>query len=245
MRICRKCSKQVSDDSKICRDCGAILEDIPDASVPETGVEWEPVSQAGSASAAEPHEAGLEEADEPSVGDDVVESEEPALPDSEESAWKCPQCGEIVPGTFDVCWKCLTTKDGEKPDQGEPVVFQEASDVGEPGDEPKPTEHYAEALGTDKDKRERPRPVCPRCGSSRMMLGVTICDQGEGSGGTLNVVICGDPSALIFKDRLYGELKADICGDCGHVELRVRNPKALYRHYRKSLGLQDDEESQT
>lgn len=35
MRICRKCSKQVSDDRKICRDCGAILENIPDKSVPQ------------------------------------------------------------------------------------------------------------------------------------------------------------------------------------------------------------------
>jgi hypothetical protein len=49
------------------------------------------------------------------------------------------------------------------------------------------------------------------------------------------VVVFGDPGALVFKDRLYGELWADICGDCGHVELRVANPRQLYRHYRKSL----------
>ena len=34
MRICQKCSKQVSDESKICRDCGAILEEIPDEPLP-------------------------------------------------------------------------------------------------------------------------------------------------------------------------------------------------------------------
>ena len=69
-----------------------------------------------------------------------------------------------------------------------------------------------------------------------MMVGVTVADQGPHSDGRLKVVIYGDPSALIFKDRLYGELKADICGDCGHVELRVANPQELYLHYRKSLG---------
>ena len=69
-----------------------------------------------------------------------------------------------------------------------------------------------------------------------MMYGVTVQDQGEGSNRNLRVVVCGDPSALIFKDRLYGELKANICGDCGHVELRVANPKELYRHYRRSNG---------
>ena len=67
-----------------------------------------------------------------------------------------------------------------------------------------------------------------------MMRGVTIWDQGDASGGKLLVVIPGNPSAMIFKDRLYGELKADICGDCGHVELRVANPQELYRHYQKS-----------
>jgi hypothetical protein len=28
--------------------------------------------------------------------------------------WNCPNCGEIIPGNFDACWKCLTTKEGEK-----------------------------------------------------------------------------------------------------------------------------------
>jgi hypothetical protein len=50
----------------------------------------------------------------------------------------------------------------------------------------------------------------------------------------LSVVIYGDPKALLFKDRLYGRLRADICGDCGHVEWRVVNPKALYEHYRQA-----------
>ena len=46
MRMCLKCSKKVSDDSKICRDCGAILEDIPDDSVP--GMGSDSTSQIGS-----------------------------------------------------------------------------------------------------------------------------------------------------------------------------------------------------
>jgi len=34
MRFCQECSKQVSDDSKICRDCGAILEEVPNEPLP-------------------------------------------------------------------------------------------------------------------------------------------------------------------------------------------------------------------
>ncbi len=40
---------------------------------------------------------------------------------------------------------------------------------------------------------------------------------------------------MLFKDRMYSVLKADICGECGHVELGVANPQALYQHYKKSL----------
>ena len=144
----------------------------------------------------------------------------------------------MVPATFDICWKCRTTKDGGKTDH-EPVAFEEDLDARRSDDELTPTELDAEPLGTEEewmeeDKRQS-QSVCPRCGSAKMMLGVTVRDQGEVDT-TLKVVICGDPSALIFKDRLYGELKADICGDCGHVELRVVNPRELYRHHRKSLG---------
>ncbi len=100
MRICPKCSKRVSGDSKICRDCGAILEDIPDDSVPGPGVE-----------STTPFGFPLAAKHQESVGEVVAESQEPSPPDSEAPSWKCPQCGETVPGTFDVCWKCQTTKD--------------------------------------------------------------------------------------------------------------------------------------
>ena len=113
VRTCQKCSKRVTDDSKICRDCGAILAEIPDGSVPGTGAAREPASHSGSPFAAEPPEAGLEEGARQSVAEAVVEPEEPAPSDAQAPAWKCPQCGETVPGTFDLCWKCLTTKDGE------------------------------------------------------------------------------------------------------------------------------------
>ncbi len=33
MRFCKKCAKQATEESKICRQCGGILEDIPDAEV--------------------------------------------------------------------------------------------------------------------------------------------------------------------------------------------------------------------
>ncbi len=75
---------------------------------------------------------------------------------------------------------------------------------------------------------------CPRCGSSKLIPDVRVVDQGQASDGHLKVVVYGDPGALIMKDRLYGKLKADICGECGHVDLRVTNPSELYEHYLES-----------
>ena len=223
MRICPKCSKRVSGDSKICRDCGAILEDIPEDSVP--GPVVESTTPFGSPSAAMHQE---------SVGEVLAELQEPTPPDTE-APWKCPQCGELVPGTFDICWKCQTLRDGEGIEQSEPVFFPEIVDASRPNVESE-TARFLKSM--EVDQREVPplQSACLRCGSSKMMSGVTVQDQGEGSNRNLRVVVYGDPSALIFKDCLYGEVKANICGDCGHVELRVANPKELYRHYRKTHG---------
>ena len=36
--------------------------------------------------------------------------------------------------------------------------------------------------------------------------------------------------------RICPKCSKRVSGDCGHVELRVANPKELYRHYRRSNG---------
>jgi len=137
MRICRICSKQVSDDRKICRDCGAILEDIPDEVVP--------------VAVAEPSTSF-----EQSVGEVVVAAEQSLPPDTEALPWKCSQCGETVPGTFDICWKCQTTKDGENAN-AEPVCLEEESDARKPDEELTPTELDASLWGRKKSGWKKTR----------------------------------------------------------------------------------------
>ena len=108
MRMCRKCSKQVDDGRKICRDCGAILEEVRSDS------EWEPepVSQSGSPSAAGPREGQVGASDELSVGEVAAESQEPASGNAEVSVWRCSRCGEMVPRPVHLCLKCMATKGG-------------------------------------------------------------------------------------------------------------------------------------
>lgn len=69
---------------------------------------------------------------------------------------------------------------------------------------------------------------CRACGSRKIIPNVQVLDQGDNSDGCLQVVFYGDPQALIFKDRMYGQLRAWICGECGYTELRVSNPEQLY-----------------
>jgi hypothetical protein len=75
---------------------------------------------------------------------------------------------------------------------------------------------------------------CPKCGSIRIIVDATICDKGPHSNGSLEVFVDAKPEAMVFKDRMYSALYADICGECGHAELKVKNPRGLYRHYLNS-----------
>jgi hypothetical protein len=79
---------------------------------------------------------------------------------------------------------------------------------------------------------------CLKCGSHRIVPGVPLVDRfgdmGHYSGPT-QVAVHGEPEAWFFKDTSRGALTANICGDCGHVELYVSNHRELYEKYRASL----------
>ncbi len=204
MWICRKCNMPSDGTGRICRACGGIIDEMPD--VP-------PVAETVQA---------------------AEEAEERPGAESESNGpnWICSNCGAMVPGDFDVCWKCLTTKAGEQSEDAGELLAQ----VDENDQEAETAVEDAEILETDDEEPAVPT-ECSRCGSTRIIPGLTIVDQGGGSNRILKAVIFGSPEALIFKDRLYAEIKADVCGKCGHIELRVANPRELYEHYQKSRGL--------
>ena len=124
--------------------------------------------------------------------------------------WICQRCGESVPSTFDTCWNCSIDPQEEIAGQG--------------SDEPS---QLTEAVTTSTRKKDT---FCAYCGSNKVIANVQVCDQGQHSNGNLRVVVCGDPNAIFFKDRLYGDIVATICADCGRVELRVENAAELYSH---------------
>jgi hypothetical protein len=77
---------------------------------------------------------------------------------------------------------------------------------------------------------------CRQCGSEKIIPEVFIMDRGDSNAThPLQVRVQGKPQAWVFKDSLYGQLTARICGACGHTELRVKNPSDLYDKYLQAL----------
>lgn len=79
--------------------------------------------------------------------------------------------------------------------------------------------------------------TCTNCGSPKIIPTVRVLDEGLGSTGFLEVVVEGNPGASVFKDPVRAMLVADICGECGHTELRATEPERLYQAYLRYKGL--------
>jgi len=126
-----------------------------------------------------------------------------------------------VEPTFDVCWSCGTSKDGVE----DPGFSQEVDAEKTPDPEPKET-------AKTKERRHSAKVApCRACGSTRIIPNVEVLDQVNNTYDHLAVVVYGNPQALMFKDRVFGGLRAWICGNCGLTELRVINPEELYQKY--------------
>lgn len=191
MLICPKCSKTFSDDSKICRDCGAILEPLAESQSEPT----------------------RDELMEPALNSDEAEPDVAWNP----TPWQCPNCKESIEANFDACWNCGTNRYGVT----NPAFISERMEPERP---------------VPPQRKMPKRNPCPRCGSTRIIPNAYIGEPGSSyMDGKVVVCVEGNPEAWIFKDVERSKLKAEICGDCGHVELKVTNPVVLYEHYRRSL----------
>jgi hypothetical protein len=207
MRMCPKCTLKVADGSKICRVCGSILDEVEPADPQEpTTVDDEVPDRA-------PLDAQTYEPSQPADDQD----DQTKAQGIESHSWQCVTCGEKIERNFDVCWNCGTARDGT-----EDPEFVKLLDVT--GAEPD-LHDLAEA--------GEPAAPCAKCGSERIIPHVPLVGNFEHST-RLKAVVIGNPDALILRDPLFGEVYANICGQCGHMELRVENSEELYEHYLKA-----------
>ena len=72
---------------------------------------------------------------------------------------------------------------------------------------------------------------CGACGSEKTVSNlrvVTPIYMQENHIEQVQVEFLGNPDALIFKQAHREGLRANVCGDCGKVDLHVENPEALW-----------------
>ena len=81
-------------------------------------------------------------------------------------------------------------------------------------------------MGMKKDS------VCPECGATEVMVDVRVQDLNDGFTREAELTVDGDPGAILFKETANSELKACVCARCGHVELHVADPSALWDAYK-------------
>lgn len=79
---------------------------------------------------------------------------------------------------------------------------------------------------------------CASCGSPRVMRNLRVEDRGNGDRRADLEVLLGNPSpdALVFDYGVRAPLRADVCGSCGSVVLKVPEPEALWKKYKKLKG---------
>jgi hypothetical protein len=226
MLRCRNCQHVAEPGQQICLECGGILDYLPDdppRSSDRTEAKPAPNAHAKPAKANSPSPIGNSSL----AGDfDGNSDGDAGIPEPD---WKCSKCGESVPGNFDMCWKCMATRSGEPL----PAEGQEISDAERPEEDADSTGAQSDDLG---DTRLAPELKCRGCGSSKIIHNVAVADRGEYWEGRLRAVVFRNPHALIFSDPVYGEIRADICGECGFVDLHVVNPGELYEQVRKAAA---------
>jgi hypothetical protein len=73
---------------------------------------------------------------------------------------------------------------------------------------------------------------CPDCDSEKIIQNAKAIDRGE-SNVNLDLCVAVDeaPEAFIFKKRVYSEVDADVCGECGFIQFYAKNPEILWTAY--------------
>jgi hypothetical protein len=74
---------------------------------------------------------------------------------------------------------------------------------------------------------------CLNCGSARLIRGVSLEDSAM-SGGNAKIhaiSFATRPEALIFTEKVYGDVTGVVCGQCGYIAFFASNPEELYAQY--------------
>lgn len=77
--------------------------------------------------------------------------------------------------------------------------------------------------------------TCPQCGSDKMIPNARMVEQGRYSAGPPQIVVAQHPEALVLKYPVIQNINANVCGECGVIQLVAENPGMLYQAYLEAL----------
>jgi predicted Zn-ribbon and HTH transcriptional regulator len=73
---------------------------------------------------------------------------------------------------------------------------------------------------------------CPECNSQKIINDVIVLERGDGNANyVLRVAVDEKPEALIFKQRNYSNVRAQVCADCGYIRFFAEFPDTLWSAY--------------
>ena len=79
-----------------------------------------------------------------------------------------------------------------------------------------------------------PTTTCTSCGSNDVIPRVRITTQADGGYYDLQAEVQRRPNAKLFKGAERSKVFAQLCGECGHLELFADMPRALYAVYQQA-----------
>ena len=74
---------------------------------------------------------------------------------------------------------------------------------------------------------------CVKCGSNKLIKDAEITDFGHGNVKNDLAVYIQKTDRIAFNKFTKGSLRAQICGSCGDVQLRIDNSQELWETYQK------------
>ena len=72
---------------------------------------------------------------------------------------------------------------------------------------------------------------CVKCGPTKVMKNIAIKEFGHSNIPHHLSVKVKKTDRILFNSYAKGKILANICGNCGHMELSVLNPKELWEAY--------------
>lgn len=75
---------------------------------------------------------------------------------------------------------------------------------------------------------------CPKCGSDLVIPDARLVEQDYGAAHTVQVGEYASPDSALFKWESRVDVRVQVCGACGFIELYATDPELLYEAHQRA-----------